>query len=243
MVNDIVNLLENDYSKDNLSIRLPDAFDRLRGKDTLFEQVVSPTIQCLTMIYSHNVVTRTIGAIFVSDHCRGAKYKNVEQRGNSAIELLCGILEFKEVEVYHNKSKREIIEVMNRLNAQAASFARELEEKDENRSSKVEVVKAEMTTLFKEIAKDKEELTEKEAYELSVKLRERLNRPKISVVEFREEFAKIDYDGDGKLTLKELIDCEVRQLFRKDLLLIGICWIGRCVDDETTDPHTGLPIL
>ena len=87
MVKDITDLLETDYDKDHLVIRIPDALDHLKGKDAKFEMVKSNSLQPLSLIYSHNIVTRTIGLIFINDTCKDATYKDAEKRGQKAIEL------------------------------------------------------------------------------------------------------------------------------------------------------------
>lgn len=51
--------------------------------------------------------------------------------------------------------------------------------------------------------------------------------------DFIQEFAKLDFDGDEKVSLQELINYELRMLYRKEILLIGICWVGRCIGPET----------
>ena len=77
------------------------------------------------MIYSHNIVTHKIGVIFANDKCKDIDYKNVKQRCESAIDLFSGILEFTDdIEIYHNATKRKIIEVMEGLNKRAEEFER-----------------------------------------------------------------------------------------------------------------------
>ena len=44
MVKDVVDLLESDYDKEHLAIRIPDALDYLKGKDAKFEMVKSNSL-------------------------------------------------------------------------------------------------------------------------------------------------------------------------------------------------------
>ena len=102
MIEDFENMLTNDFSKETLSIEIPKALNHLKAKDVKFETVKSKTLQPLSMIYSHNIVTRTIAYIFINTESRGLIYKNAKERGNMAIELFKGILEFHEVSFFHN---------------------------------------------------------------------------------------------------------------------------------------------
>ena len=44
MVKDITDLFDSEYDKENLSIRIPDAFDHLKGADAKFEMVTSNSL-------------------------------------------------------------------------------------------------------------------------------------------------------------------------------------------------------
>ena len=96
MVKDITDMMTSEYSNDTLSLKVPDCFDYLTAKDgdTKFETVTSNGLQPLNMIFSHNVVTKTVAYIFTFDECRGCKVKGVKERGNKAIELFQGVFEF-----------------------------------------------------------------------------------------------------------------------------------------------------
>ena len=61
------------------------------------------------MIFSHNIVTNTIAYIFINTECKGAPYKNAHDRGDKAIELFKGVLEFQEVHFFHNLPKNDVI--------------------------------------------------------------------------------------------------------------------------------------
>ena len=45
-----------------------------------------------------------------------------------------------------------------------------------------------------------------------------------------DEFAKLDFDGDEKVTLQEMMNFELRRLCQEEILLVGICWVGHCID-------------
>ena len=66
MVQDIVKSFETNLNRDNLSVQIPDVFERLKGKDVKFEMVSSNTCQPLNLFYNHNIVTDSIAFIFVN---------------------------------------------------------------------------------------------------------------------------------------------------------------------------------
>ena len=48
----------------------------------------SNSLQPLNLVYSHNIVTKTIAYIFINTETKSSVYKNADERGNIAIELL-----------------------------------------------------------------------------------------------------------------------------------------------------------
>ena len=75
MVHEIMNAFENNWSKDNLTLKLPDIFQEIATRDDSekMELVVSNTLQPLNLIYSWNFTSKdsTIAYIFVSSRCKG----------------------------------------------------------------------------------------------------------------------------------------------------------------------------
>ena len=54
------------FNKDTLKLVIPSAFDHLRGTDAKIEMSVSNTMQPLSLLYGHNIITDSIGYIFVN---------------------------------------------------------------------------------------------------------------------------------------------------------------------------------
>ena len=52
--------------------------------------------------------------------------------------------------------------------------------------------------------------------------------------QFQDSFSKLDFDGDEQVTLEEMINYEMSRIYRQELLMVGICWIGRCLDPDVT---------
>ena len=102
MVSDIVEMMETTFDKETMSLRIPQAFEQLRGMDANFETVSSNTLQPLNMIHSHNVVTRTIVYIFINDSCREVPVKRAHERGDIAYRLFQHVLGFQEVTTFFN---------------------------------------------------------------------------------------------------------------------------------------------
>lgn len=49
---------------------------------------------------------------------------------------------------------------------------------------------------------------------------------------FEQEFAKLDYDGDEEITMVEMANFIQKRLYRQELLLIGVYWIGHCLNPK-----------
>ena len=78
------------------------------------------------MVYSHNIVTRTIAYIFVNTECKGVPYNNSKECGNKAIEFFKGVLEFQEVSIFCNLTKTEVINKLNILKQIATNFEKDV---------------------------------------------------------------------------------------------------------------------
>ena len=130
MVADIVDMMETTYDKDTMSLRLPQAFEQLRGKDADFETVSSNSLQPLNLIHNHNVVTRTIVYIFINDSCREVPVRRAHERGDIAYKLFQHVYGFQEVTTFLNLTKDEVIDKLKRLKKIAESFEDEVEARD-----------------------------------------------------------------------------------------------------------------
>ena len=97
----LVNLhqtFENNFDKDNLTIKLPHIFNTIITQDARMELVTSNTLCPINLIYQHNYVTKTIATIFVNTECNGIDYTNANESGNTAVKLLKNVLNFDQVE-------------------------------------------------------------------------------------------------------------------------------------------------
>ena len=110
MVEEIVATMENRFNKDTLRLEIPRTFENIKLDHEKIEIASSSTLQPLNLVFGHNVITDTIGYIFVNTGSKGLRYKNAVERGNYAKLMLEGILKFKEVELFIDLSKDEIIE-------------------------------------------------------------------------------------------------------------------------------------
>ena len=65
--------MTNRYDKENLTLKLPEAFDHLSHvsdqEKLKFEMVKSNTLQPTKLVFEHNIVTQTIAYIFVNTEC------------------------------------------------------------------------------------------------------------------------------------------------------------------------------
>ena len=59
---------------------------------------------------------------------------------------------------------------------------------------------------------------------------EEINEPKISKGEFKQLHAKLDFDGDGQFSLKEIKEFISRYIDRQEILMVAIFWVGWTVD-------------
>ena len=66
MIEDFVDTMAKKYDKETLALKLPDAFDNLKGSDAKLEMIQSSTIQPVNLFYDHNRVTNSIAYIFVN---------------------------------------------------------------------------------------------------------------------------------------------------------------------------------
>ena len=57
---------------------------------------------------------------------------------------------------------------------------------------------------------------------------------------FEEELATLDFDGDEEISMAETVNFIHKRLNRQELLLIGVYWIGHCLNpkDEINDLMT-----
>ena len=122
MVNDIIGVLMKKRNRDTLTIELPKSLEQLKGKDANFEMVTSNTIQPILLSYKHNFVTESIAYIFVNSGCKELEYKAYQDKGKNTQKLFKDILEFNQVQVFEDLSKKEIIEQLEDLKNTARHY-------------------------------------------------------------------------------------------------------------------------
>ena len=93
--------------------------------------IISNTLQPMNLIFAHNIVTksRTKAFIFLNTECQEVQYINAQERGEKALDLFQRVLEFQEVTVFENKTKKEIIAKLDELEVYAFNFEKEMIEK------------------------------------------------------------------------------------------------------------------
>ena len=182
----------------------------------------------MNLIFSHNIVTRSIAYIFVNTECQDVPYRNAKERGEKARKLLESVLEFQRVTAFKNNTKQEIINHLTQLQAYADAFEQEIADKRD----RVEKIKGEVPKMvkavFDEYIKSKGQigLDFNQAFECSNKIATQLGEPKLSKREFKDVFAKLDFDGNEEVELEEMINYVTECLERQEILMIGIVWIG-----------------
>ena len=111
MIKDVSDVLENEYEKKTLSISFPTCFDDLKGNDASFELVSSNTMQPLRLVRAHNIVTKSIGVIFVhtrlnyQDYECNNPYEEAIERGKTYKKLFENVLKYNEVTTFVNLTK------------------------------------------------------------------------------------------------------------------------------------------
>ena len=88
MVEEIVATMNCRFDKDTLKLSIPAAFDNMKGSDAKLEMSVSNPVQPLSLCYGHNIVTNSIGYIFVNTESKGLPYTHAAIRGARAKALL-----------------------------------------------------------------------------------------------------------------------------------------------------------
>ena len=88
MVADITNTLENRFDRNTLSLKIPAAFEHLKGNDANFEMVTSNTLQPLNLHFHHNIITKSLAYIFVSEKCKSQLHIS-ESPEKEAMHLAC----------------------------------------------------------------------------------------------------------------------------------------------------------
>ena len=93
MAREISDIFLDRYEKRFFTLTIPACFDDLFSKDANIEMVASNTIQPLQLVFRHNVVTHSIGLIFVN-------YTKMTEKAEEAKRLLTTELNFDEVQVF-----------------------------------------------------------------------------------------------------------------------------------------------
>ena len=136
MVEELVKMLSKKCDRDTMTIELPYAFQNMVGRDANYEMVTSNTIQPILLSYQHNMVSHSIAYIFVNTGCQDLEYKDHALKKEKTESLYRKYLEFDEVYVFENKSKMEIIDILNDLRLKALEYESETSQ-DTSRNKKL----------------------------------------------------------------------------------------------------------
>ena len=90
------------YDRTTMRLTLPNLIDRLNDNSVNFETVKGDQLQKLEMFYAHNVATRSIGVIFVTNP---KPYNDQAKKGLKALNLLQTELKFSKVNLYLSLGK------------------------------------------------------------------------------------------------------------------------------------------
>ena len=88
MVQDIVSLFKTAFDHNDLMIKLPHAFEMLKGKDAEFEMVTSNCIQPMRLEYQGKLVTKSVAVIFVTTEIDKTKVMDQKQKDKILLEVL-----------------------------------------------------------------------------------------------------------------------------------------------------------
>ena len=122
MIKEITDLMLEAYERNFFSLTFPKVLDQMYSGDANFETSASNTLQPLRIYYSHNVVTHSVGIIFVNGN---AFYDSVSRRKAKVAEaLLKTDLSIQEVKTFRDLSKSQIIEKMDLIQCRVDDFER-----------------------------------------------------------------------------------------------------------------------
>ena len=99
-------------------------------KDAKLELVTSNTLCPINLNYSSNYITKTIAYIFVNTACKDIPCNNAAVKAKKANELFSTVLNFNEVKIYKNLSKKDVIDKLIDLK----NIAKQFEEENENKN-------------------------------------------------------------------------------------------------------------
>ena len=99
MVSELAKVMTERFDRDNLALRIPDAFEQLKSEDANFEMVTSNLLQPLQMHFHDNIITDKCQTafIFVNTHCQNLPWKNAAKRGQDAFNLFKTVFQFENV--------------------------------------------------------------------------------------------------------------------------------------------------
>ena len=122
IVQEVANILINSFEKTSFVLQVPDCFDDLNVRNEYYKIVSPRKLQPLRLIYSYNVVTSSVAAIFVHTKANDLAYTGVDDRAMMQYLLFKFVLEFNEVKVYIDEPKEEIIDILDQLKERAEDF-------------------------------------------------------------------------------------------------------------------------
>ena len=119
IIQDIVHTLLTRFDRSTLTLQIPDAFDYLSDTRPSFQIVTSKGLQPTSLEYIHNKVVKSVAYIFVNTKAHHAghplPYTNATQIGDTAKKLFETVLRFRDVQVFSNLRKEDVIEKLQDL--------------------------------------------------------------------------------------------------------------------------------
>ena len=123
IVQDIVHTLETRFDRTTLTLRIPEVFNYLSDTRPNLLVVTSKSLQPANLEYSENKVAKSVAYIFINTKVHHAghplPYTNAAQLGDTATKLFQKVLRFRDVQVFTNLCKEDVIEKLMDLRAYA----------------------------------------------------------------------------------------------------------------------------
>ena len=87
MIKEIISVFETKFDPATLMLKIPEAFERLKGEDAQFEMVTSNTIQTLQLEYQDRIVTKSQAIIFVNTEINKLASLTKEEKKEEVIKF------------------------------------------------------------------------------------------------------------------------------------------------------------
>ena len=121
----VADILSTYHNKQSFTLIIPDCFHELDEWYPDMKRVISDEqLTPLRLVYSHNVMTSSVGIIFVHTRVKDLLYESVDERAMKQYLLLKFILGFKKLEVIIDPTKQQMIEAIEQLKESATDLAK-----------------------------------------------------------------------------------------------------------------------